>query len=129
MCNANSRGNCGCHNSSCNRCGERIMVNATRCGCGETRNRSACASTIRRGCGCTNEHNGCGSQCENTGCGCHHANNGCCPTPPRPSCEDKCRCAYRQCMRNCRLCENNTNAGCGCRRENPCQCSSCDDED
>ena len=28
------------------------------------------------------------------------------PGPPRPSCEDRCRAQYRQCMRNCRMRED-----------------------
>ena len=125
-----SRCNCSNDNmNSCNRNGERILVNQG-CGCNNSRRRCACQNTFRPGCGnnhccnqkpnCGNSSNcGCGSQCS---CGC--GNNACnsrpkpcpprpCPPrpcpPKRPTCEDRCRAQYRQCLRNCRYDEEEDN--------------------
>ena len=118
---------CNCNNSSCNSCsrnGERILVNQG-CGCNQSRRRCACQNTYRPGCGCGNHHNDCSNR---PGCGCNNGcgnqqGNGCRPCPPRPcpprpcprpSCEDRCRAQYRQCMRNCRCREEYENRGSSC---------------
>lgn len=130
MCN--SKSNCGCGNASSCRNGERILVNNSGCGCGgASRSRCACANTYRPGCnrdgGCNRDRNcGCNRERE-SGC-CNERENGCnhdrgcgCrprPCPPKPCCEDRCRMQYRQCMRNCRLREDEErHEGCGCARE------------
>ena len=128
MYHANCNNSCSCNNSSnCNRNGERIMVNQSNCSNHnvQERSRCSCANTYRPGSGCGNSGN--------HSCGCHNnCNCGCqrpcpprpcpprpcpprpcpprpCPPrpcPPRPSCEDRRRAQYRQCMRNCRMRED-----------------------
>lgn len=135
-----SRCNCSNENNSnsCNRNGERILVNQG-CGCNNARRRCACQNTFRPGCG--NNHCGCNQKpdcgnssnygCHSNQCNCgNHSNCGCgnehcgcrpkpCPPrpcpPKRPTCEDRCRAQYRQCLRNCRYEEEENN-----------RCDACD---
>ena len=95
-------GRCNCGN----RDGERIMVNNEGCGCGRNRN-GACANTFRPSCGSQRVENRCG----------------CRPMPkPCPSCEDRCRMQYRECMRECR-CREDREHDCGCHKGPRCGCN------
>lgn len=118
MCN--SRNNCStscAKPSTCSRNGERILVNQSGCS-SSGRRRCSCANTYRPGSGCNHQSCGCGS----SNCECKRPcpprpcpPKPCpprprpCPPRPRPCCEDRCRAQYRQCMRNCRLREDNEN--------------------
>lgn len=116
MCNSRCNCSSGCGSaSSCGRNGERILVNQAGCG-SVNRNRCSCANTYRPGCGCGNQGNNCHRPCPPRPC----PPKPCPPRPcpprpcpprpcPRPNCEDRCRAQYRQCMRNCRLREENVN--------------------
>lgn len=94
MCN--SRNNYTNGSSSCNRRGERIIVNQANCG--ENRKRNCCVNTYRPN--SNNMHKSPSCSC---GCSCHQTP--CPPRPclPRPLCEERCREQYRKCIRNCRL--------------------------
>lgn len=120
---SNCNSGCGCgNNNGCNRVGERIMVNQSSCGCAENRTRCSCANTYRPNCGCNNH--------STNRCGCQRPGPRPCPPRPcpprpcpRPSCEDRCRAQYRQCMKNCRMREDNCDYeeyeehNCGCHGE------------
>lgn len=138
MYHENSNNFCGCGNaSSCSRNGERIMVNQASCSNDNmhVRSRCSCANTYRpSGNGNCSHHTGCGNQGGNN-CNCCQHNCNCqrpcpprpcpprpcpprpcpprpCPPrpcPPRPSCEERCREQYHQCMRNCRMRDDDVN--------------------
>lgn len=120
MCNSRNNGSSSCGRpSTCSRNGERILVNQSGCENG-SRRRCSCANTYRPGSGCGKPSCGCGNHNGSSNCGCDRPRpcpprpcppKPCpprpCPPKPRPCCEDRCRAQYRQCMRNCRLREDN----------------------
>lgn len=112
MCNSRCNSSCG-RPSACARNGEKIIVNQSSRG-HMNRKHSCCVNTYRPGYGCANQSCCCDhhESCDSSNCECNHPRP-CppkphpCPPRPRPCCEERCRAQYRQCMRNCRLREDN----------------------
>lgn len=113
---------CGCDHSR-RRC---ACQNTFRPGCGNHQGGCNQNQGCHNSCGCGNHNCGCGNNnncsCGNQSCGCGNKGCGCrpkpcpprpCPPrpcpPKRPTCEDRCRAQYRECLRNCRYQEDEDN--------------------